>query len=360
MVKIRQPLPSLCLLLVLLLSPASLAQVAAPAPTGTLQRFEFDAESLRGNLLGEPSVVQVIVYLPPGYADDLDRRYPVITLLHGIFDRPDVWVDHFKVPEILDRMIGDGRLPPVIVVFPEGRNRLGGGFYRDSPVSGDWGDFVARELVQRIDADFRTIPARGSRALAGHSMGGYGAIHAAMEHPDVYATVYAMSPCCLDVDEDLGQGNPVWKRIAALEDWEAVEKAARERDFYLVAGVGVLTAFLPNPAKPPFMVDLPFGAERGETVILEPDYSRFVAEFPMAQIAARRDALLSMKGIALDYGTSDQFAHIPAATRRFSARLAELRIPHMLDVYDGDHRKLIRRRLEEVVLPFVARHLEAP
>ncbi len=345
-----------------MLLPAALLltgfQVAAPERAGTLDRFELEAETLQGNLLGESTSSDVIVYLPPGYSGDAQRRYPVVTILHGIFDRPDVWVDHFGVPRILDRMIEDGRLPPVIAVFPEGRNRLGGGFYRNSPVSGNWGDFVARELVERIDSGYRTLANRESRALAGHSMGGYGALHMAMEYPEVYGTVWAMSPCCLDVGDDLGQGNPVWRKIAALESWEQVVEAAQQRDFYVVAALGILTSFLPNPERPPFLVDLPFGVQRGETVIVEPVYRRFVDQFPLARIAERRDALLSMRGIGIDYGIADQFAHIPSATRRFSHRLAEMRIPHLLDVYDGDHRQEVARRLEEVILPFFARHLE--
>jgi hypothetical protein len=62
----------------------------------------------------------------------------------------------------------------------------------------------------------------------------------------------------------------------------------------------------------------------------------------------------------MDYGVDDQYAHIPTATRQFSLRLSELRIPHRLEVYDGDHREHVAERLESIVLPFIASALDAP
>jgi hypothetical protein len=74
----------------------------------------------------------------------------------------------------------------------------------------------------------------------------------------------------------------------------------------------------------------------------------------MAQLPAHRAALMTMKAIVLDYGTSDQFAHIITATPEFSRELARLRIPHRLDVYDGDHRQKLPQRLRTHILPFFA------
>lgn len=336
---------------------ASPHQTATRERTGRLQIEQWEAESLRGNLLGEPSEVRAIVYLPPGYDENSAARYPVIYVLSGIFDRADVWVDHFKIPELLNEMIMEQRVPASIVVFLGGRNRLGGGFYRNSPVSGNWGDLVAHELVTRIDSTYRTLDHRESRALAGHSMGGYGAIHAGMERPEVFATVYGISPCCLAPVEDLGQGNPVWGRIGALESWDQVKAAAENRDFYLVAGLGVLTAFLPNPDRPPFLVDVPYGVRRGESVILDPPFTTWMERFPLYRLSDRREALLSLRGLGLEYGITDQFPHIPTGSRRFSQRLAELRIPHLFEVYEGDHREKVRERMEQAILPFLARRL---
>lgn len=71
----------------------------------------------------------------------------------------------------------------------------------------------------------------------------------------------------------------------------------------------------------------------------------------------KRNALVGLRGLALDYGIGDQFLHIPTATAEVSRTLAELRIPHLLDVYEGDHRQQLSERLETTVFPWVGRRL---
>ena len=89
-------------------------------------------------------------------------------------------------------------------------------------------------------------------------------------------------------------------------------------------------------------------------------FDAYVARFPLWRIWQSRDALLSLRALGLDYGVNDQFAHIPSATRAFSQRLGELRIPHRLDVYTGDHRVEVPDRMETVVLPYIGAALDRP
>ena len=81
---------------------------------------------------------------------------------------------------------------------------------------------------------------------------------------------------------------------------------------------------------------------------------------PLSRVAETRAALLGLRAFGIEYGVNDQFAHIPLATRAFSERLAELRIPHRLDVYDGDHRVKVPDRMDTVVLPFIGAALDRP
>lgn len=311
------------------------------------------APSLARNLIGDEAEKRVLVYVPAGYDAETDRRYPVVYLLHGIFDSPDVWTEFYDLPAILDRLIEHGTLPPSIVVMPDGGNFLGGGFYRDSPVSGDWATYIVDELVAFVDGAYRTEARRDARAITGHSMGGYGALHLAMERPGVFGIAYAMSPCCLAPIEDIGQANDVWQRIAEVESWDEVTAAAEQRDFWLVGGFGMLTAFAPAPDAGPMFVEIPFGVVRDEKVVIEPLFSDYRERFPIHRLDAGWRALASLDGLALDYGIADQFSHIPVASRRFSERLAELRVPHRLDVYDSDHRMEIGERLARIVFPFI-------
>lgn len=350
---------TLTVLLALGVTVTAHAQVAT-AVGSRVDVHVVDAPSLAGNLIGDATEKRVLVYVPPGYDADTDQRYPVVYLLHGIFDSPDLWIDYYHIPAMLDRMIEDGRLPAAIVVMPDGGNQLGGGFYRDSPVSGRWAEFIADELTAYVDREYRTDAWREARAVAGHSMGGYGAIHLTMERPDVFGIAYAMSPCCLAPIEDIGQSNDVWRRAAEVESWDEIGAAAEARDFWLVGSMGILTAFSPAPESPPMFVALPFGVLDGERVVNEDVFKAYRARFPLHRLDQHWPALASLEGLAIDYGIGDQFSHIPVGSRRFSERLAQLRVPHVLDVYDGDHREEIAERLERIVFPFIAERLTRP
>ena len=341
--------------------------LAAVAPSGSIAQqspsrvveVDVPAPSLAGNRVGSETTQPALVYLPAGYDDDATRRYPVLYLLHGIFDRPETWTEHFQVPAMLDRLIGRGALPAVIVVMPSGGNRYGGGYYRDSPVTGRWATHIARDLVGFIDGRFRTRAAPHARAILGHSMGGFGAIHVPMEFPGVFSVAYAMSPCCLAPIEDVGLGNVAWRSAFGWSDLADYEAALEAREFYPVAVMGVLAAFAPDTTAGPFFVDFPFELVRGEAVVDEAEWLAFVERFPVSRVDERRAALTSLRALAMDYGTGDQFVHIPAGTLLLSQRLGELRVPHLLDVYAGDHREQLAGRMESFVLPWVGRALGA-
>ena len=85
----------------------------------------------------------------------------------------------------------------MIVVMPNAYSKYGGSMYSSSVTTGDWEMYIAEDLVAYMDSHYRTIPERGSRGLAGHSMGGYGAVRIGMKRPDVFSSLYIMSACCL-------------------------------------------------------------------------------------------------------------------------------------------------------------------
>lgn len=337
------------------LAVAALLLFIATAATaqGTIRYLKLHAAALEGNLLGEPANQEVAVYLPPQYEQSPTARYPVLYLLHGIGGGFTDWTKHWDLRGAMDSLIASGA-PPFLVVMPNGANSLGGGFYVDSPVGGGWETFLVRELVPRIDAELRTIAAPASRGVAGHSMGGFGALRLAMRFPDVFGSVYAMSPCCLDLTDDIGHGNQDWRKALRFQSPEDLGKAVQAGDFYPVAMIAMAAAITPNREKPPFFVDLPVREVRGELMPDDEVYERWRAALPLSQVAAYRANLLRLRGIAIDYGTSDQFAHIITSTPDLSRELARLRIPHRLDVYAGDHRQQIPQRLRTHVLPFFA------
>lgn len=346
------------LLSVVVTAICAMAFAVRAGAESAIQEVVIPAPSLAGNLVGTPTTQAGAVYLPPSYGDEKGRRYPVIYLLHGIYDDHSVWLRFAGIKPMLDRLIRSGRLAEAIVVMPDGGNRYGGGYYRDSAVTGKWQSFLAEDLVGYVDRRYRTIASPNGRAFVGWSMGGYGAIHLAMERPGIASAIYALSPCCLSPIEDVGLGNDTWKRTAEIRTEQDLAGALARQDYFAVAGIGILAAFAPNLDSSPFHVRLPFRIEQNRVIPDRKEYDRFSDAFAINRIAQTANALRGLRAFGLDYGIDDHFAHIPKNTSDFSNRMTEFSIPHRFEVYRGDHRNRIRERLEEVALPFVGQALQ--
>lgn len=326
-------------------------------PVGSIKQVSIHSTALAGNLVGDSADQTFAVYLPPSYQTS-SKRYPVIFLLHGLGDTNDAWLHHFNVPAMLDDLIARHAIKEMIVVMPNARNRLMGSFYANSPVTGRWEDFIAEEVVARVDHDFRTLATAQSRAVAGHSMGGFGAIRLAMHRPDVFSVVYAMSPCCLDAVEDIGYGNSAsWKGLLRFKSYDDADAAMKHGDFYPVAALGLLSAIDPDPAAP-LHVKMPVQQIGDELLPSEPAYTEFRNQFPLQQVGQFRENLCKLRALAIDYGFNDEFAHIPPSTAAFSKALSDAHVPHLLDAYVGDHRQQVQERLATKVFPFLSSNLK--
>src|SRR5205823_3678011 len=146
------------------------------------------------------------VFLPPSYDKEPKRRYPVIYALHGYSIGAEQWSKEIHVPQTIEGAFAQGT-HEVIVVLPDSKTIHNGSMYSSSVTTGDFERFIAQDVVAYIDGHYRTLPNRASRGLAGHSMGGYGATRIGMKHPEVFGSVYIMSPCCLAA-RGAGRGNP--------------------------------------------------------------------------------------------------------------------------------------------------------
>ena len=168
----------------------------AGARPATVERITIHGKALEGNLEGDAVDRTVIVFLPPGYARERNRRYPVVYALHGYSIGAEQWSQEIHVPQTIEGAFARGA-HEMIVVLPDSKTVHNGSMYSSSVTTGDFENFIARDVVAYIDAHYRTIPNRNSRGLVGHSMGGYGASRIGMKHPDVFGSLYIMSPCCL-------------------------------------------------------------------------------------------------------------------------------------------------------------------
>lgn len=321
-----------CLVLgvLLLTSVAALAQ-------GTLQQIKVNGPSLVGNLEGNVSERDVFVYLPPGYTEG-NQRYPVVYFLHGYGATAQIYVNGvLQLPGSADAAIAAGA-EPAIVVVPDASNNYGGSMYANSPTVGDWETFIARDLVNHIDANYRTLATRESRGLSGHSMGGHGTLRIGMKHPEVFGALYAMSSCCL-----LNQA-PNQEAVAGQLQRMAEGDVRGARGF-ANALLAQAAAWAPNPQNAPYYFDFPY--QDGE---LQPLVAaKWTANSPLVFVDQYVPALLQYEGIMLDVGDKDG---LEATNTQLDAALTRLGVAHGYEVYDGDHGNRIGERFVSKLLPF--------
>ena len=176
----------------------------------------------------------------------------------------------------------------------------------------------------------------------------------AMKHPDIFGALYALSPCCIGLDADIGIDNPAWLKAMRLQSREQLQPRPRSLDeFYTTAMIAMSAAFSPNPDRAPLYVDLPFEEKNGQLVVSEPAYSKWRSKMPLYLVGEYKENLSKLRGIYLDYGVLEPFSHIRTMTQAFADQLASRGIPHIFEVYaGGDHENKIRERIETRVLRF--------
>lgn len=153
----------------------------------------------------------LVVYLPPSYGRDTTRRYPVAYYLHGAGGNETNWVDKGGLATVMDSLVAAG-MPELIVAMPDGddgwyttyntlitlsecRHLLpaGADAARDCVPWPHYDDYIAYDIVTYMDATYRTRADRAYRAIAGLSMGGYGAMALALEYPRTFAAAASHS-----------------------------------------------------------------------------------------------------------------------------------------------------------------------
>jgi enterochelin esterase-like enzyme len=240
-------------------SSSAFAQVQTDVPppvsgaqSTTVEHIKVHGVALEGNLEGDAVDRDVIVFLPPSYAKEKARRYPVVYALHGYSIGAEQWTHEIQVPQTIEGAFAQGA-KEMIVVLPDSKTVHNGSMYSSSVTTGDFEHFIAHDLVAYTDAHYRAIANRTSRGLVGHSMGGYGATRIGMKHSDVFGSLYIMSPCCLS-PRTAGSLNP-----EGMKSLEAAKTAADSPSlpFMVRATLASAAAWSPNPKNPPLYLDLP-------------------------------------------------------------------------------------------------------
>ena len=337
----------------LLLAPAAEAQVATnvppPVPNAkpvTLRWVKVHSTALEGSLEGDSADRDVLVVLPPSYARQPSKRYPVVYALHGYSIGAAQWINEIHVPQTIEGAFAKGTTE-MIFVFPDSKTVHNGSMYSSSVTTGDFETFVARDLVRYIDGHFRTVARRESRGLAGHSMGGYGTTRIGMKHPDVFGALYILSPCCLaprDPKDFSGADE------AKLEQIRSVEEAT-QLPWLLRAQVATAAAWSPNPKNPPLYLDLPLKGGLVQADVL----AKWTSNAPLAFFDQYVGNLRSYRAISIDVGDEDG---LQADTQKLHQALLRYGIRHDFEIYHGTHTSDVAFRFQDHVIPFLGRSLQ--
>ena len=340
------------LLLAVLLSQQLAAQVTTDVPAAvpnakrvTMEHIRVHGAALEGNLEGDLTDRDVIVFLPPTYATEKSRRYPVVYALHGYSIGAEQWTHEIHVPQTIEGAFAMGA-GEMILVLPDSKTVHNGSMYSSSVTTGDFENFVAHDLVAYVDAHYRTLSDRRSRGLVGHSMGGYGAVRISMKHAEVFGSVYVMSPCCLSPR----QPGPVnLHDEKALDGVKTAEDSAK-LPFGLRARLATAAAWSPNPRSPPLYLDLPFK----DGVLQQDVLAKWAANAPLTFVDQYVASLGRYRAIAIDVGDQDEL-------RFDAARLHEVLdvngIANDFEVYPGTHTSAVADRFQNHVIPFMSRSL---
>ncbi len=324
-------------------------------PAGSVTRMEVASRALEGNLLGDPAVRAVDVYVPASHDGS---GLPLLVDLVGFTGSGLAhtnWVGFREnLPERLDRLIGEGRMKPVVVAFPDCFTRLGGNQYINSAAMGPWEDFLLHEMLPAIERRFR-CGGVGRRGIFGKSSGGYGAITHALRHADIWAAASCHSGdmgfelCYLpDMPAVL---RALTRTDNSIERWWTELEAARKQPEgvgKVINALAMAASYDPDPEA--FLgIRLPVTFDTCE--IIPERWENWLRHDPVVALESQADNLRFLKALYIDCGRSDQFNLLYGA-RRFVRRLSELGIAHRYEEFPDNHSGVDYRMDES--LPFLA------
>lgn len=304
---------------------------------GTVITLQHKSEVLENNPLGDKFIRDLFVYLPPDYEED--KFYPSVYVLTGFTGRGKMLLnDSAFTPnfaERMDKLINDGKIKPMIAVLPDCFTRYGGSQYINSSATGNYEDYLIKEIVPFVDENFRTIKDKNSRAVMGKSSGGYGALIMALRHADLFGLACSTSG---DVYFEHCYLQDIPKAFRAIKGdpqkliekfWNEDAKKGKD-DFSGLNMIGMSSCYSPNGAD----FDLPFDLETGE--IRREIWEKWLAHDPVRLVEKSVENLKSLKLLYIDAGTKDEFA-LDLGARVLVERLKKQGISHIHEEFDDGH-----------------------
>jgi hypothetical protein len=270
--------------------------VVPGAKPATVERVKIHGTALEGNLEGNAVDRDAIIFLPPSYAKEKSRRYPVVYALHGYSIGAEQWAPEIHVPQTLEGAFAQGA-QEVIVVLPDSKTVHNGSMYSSSVTTGDFERYV-------------------------------------------------MSPCCLS---PRGAGSPGGEIEKSLE---AVKTPADSAGlpFFARAQLASAAAWSPDPNNPPLYLQLPTRGGEPQADVL----AKWAANAPLAFLDQYVGNLRRYRAIAIDVGDQDR---LRADAEKLHEALDRYGIANTFEVYPGTHTSRVADRFQNHVMPFFSRSL---
>ncbi len=306
---------------------------------GRVEVHPFESKALAGNALGDPTLRETPVYLPPQAEN---QSLPVIYMLVGFTGRPHNLLETHPwksgVILALDCAMAAGDIPPAILVLPNCFTRYGGSQYVNSPAVGAYEDHVIDELVPWVD---QTFPAQaGRRGIVGKSSGGFGALHLGMRHSDLFGAVASISGDC---HFEYGYAQDFLPGLRGLVPFDGdpalflanfEENHDLQGDGHATLNLLAMSAcYSPNSTQP-LGFDLPIDPHSG--VRVPAVWERWLSFDPVIACEQHAQALRSLDLLHLEAGKTDEF-HLQFGLRILAERLRKLEVPHVHEEFEGGH-----------------------
>ncbi len=331
-------------------------------PEGKVVRFEHQSDVLRNNPWDDPSARDFYVYLPAAYSDS-GEPYVCLWDFAGFTNTGPGhlnWKNQGEnLSQRLDRLIGSGAMPPVVVPMPDCYNSLGGNQYVNSPAIGRYADYVVEELVPYLAERVNVRPGRNGRGVFGKSSGGYGALVHAMYYPDIWSGVASHAG-------DMGFEwvyRPDFPRAAAVLAAAGGDSYRFLKNFWHKKHPGatdystLMTLAMAASYDPGDNVDnaiqLPFDLHTCELDMER--WKQWLRHDPLNLLESHAEQLAALEILYIDVGSRDQY-NIQYGTRSFITKLEKLGVRHHYEEFDGTHSGMDWRL--DISLPMLAKALQ--
>jgi Putative esterase len=314
-------------------------------PAGRFVELVLESEVLRDNPLGDPHQRPLWVYLPPGYEDEPDRRYPSVYVIQGLTGQLDMWRNRSpwrrNFPELADELLASAEAPPCLVVWVDCWTSLGGSQFLDSPATGRYHTYLCDEVVPLVDERFRTLAAPEHRGIAGKSSGGYGAMVTPMLRPDLFGGLAThagdalFEACYLPEfresaralrDDYEGSLERFWV------DFRSRPALSKKSDMFLVNDWCMAACY---SAEEDGTVRLPFDPGTGR--LIPEVWERWLRWDPVRMVPGHAEALRGMRAIYIDAGKRDEY-FLDLGAEAFRRALAEIGVTDVFfEIFDAGH-----------------------